>query len=63
MAKFAKKVKKALVAGGLAGVSAAVAAAPDGITTKEWGVVAGAVVVAVLAVFKVENAPWKADAK
>jgi uncharacterized membrane protein YjjB (DUF3815 family) len=63
MKGFLAKVKKALIAGGVAGAGAVVTAWPDGISDKEWGVVAGAVVVGALATFGVKNAPWNPPAQ
>lgn len=50
------QIRKALVAGLTAGIGAAVVAYPDGFTGQELGTIAGAVVVAALAVFGVSNA-------
>jgi hypothetical protein len=52
------KVRKALVAGGLAGVAALVAAIQDGkVDNADIGTIVAAVVVAGLAVWRVPNAP------
>jgi hypothetical protein len=52
------KIRKALAAGVAAGLAVvAQAAATDGLAHINWGVVAGAVVVAGYGVFKIKNAP------
>lgn len=56
------QVRKALVAGAAAGISAAIVALPDGLTTAEIGTIAAAVLVAGLAVFGISNAPAETGA-
>lgn len=52
------RVRKALAAGAAAGLTAvAQAVATNGLAHVNWGVVAGAVLVAGFGVFKIKNAP------
>ncbi len=51
------RARKALIAGLGAGVTALVAAWPDGVTADEWGKVAAAAVATGLAVYFTPNKP------
>lgn len=57
MTAYLPRIRKSLVAAVGAGITAVVAAWPDGITADEWGKVAAAAVATALAVWATPNKP------